>query len=143
MPAKIEKATKLKTGKITQKVLIPNASPEQVYRALLSSKIHGEFTGSPANVSARKGAKFTAWDCYITGKNISLVKGKEIEQEWRTTEFPDEFGDSILKIKLKVKGSGTELTMIQSKIPASQVSKYKEGWHESYWDPMIEYFRKK
>jgi len=141
LPAK--KIEKLKTGTIKQRVLIPNATPEQVYDSLLSSKIHGEFTGSPASVSARRGAKFTAWDGYISGKNVSLEKGSEIVQEWRTTEFPEEYDSSILKIKLRKKGDGTELTMLQTKVPASQIKQYESGWYESYWDPMVQYFQKK
>ena len=141
MPAK--KIEKLKTGTIKQRVLIPNATPEQVYDSLLSSKIHGEFTGSPASVSARRGAKFTAWDGYISGKNVSLEKGSEIVQEWRTTEFPEEYDSSILKIKLRKKDDGTELTMLQTKVPASQIKQYESGWYESYWDPMVQYFQKK
>jgi activator of HSP90 ATPase len=133
---------KLKFGVIRQKVLIPNSSPEKVYKAFLSSKEHAEFTGSPARINAKTGAKFTVWDGYVTGRNISLVKGKKIEQEWRTTEFPEGYPDSLLKISLKKKGDGTELTMIQSKVPASQVKRYDEGWYESYWNPLKAYFEK-
>ena len=133
---------KQKFGVIRQKVLIPNSSPDKIYKALLSSKEHSEFTGSPAKISAREGAKFTAWDGYITGKNLTLVKGEKIEQAWRTTEFPDDYPDSLLKISLNKNGEGTELTMVQSKVPASQVGQYTTGWHESYWDPLKAYFQK-
>ncbi len=71
------------------------------------------------------------------------MRGKKIEQEWRTTEFPEGYGSSILKITLKKKGDTTELSMSQSKVPASQVKSYEEGWHSSYWEPMKEYFREK
>ena len=131
---------KSKTGIIRQKVVIPKSTPEAVYKALISSKEHAEFTGSPADVNGRKGAKFTAWDGYISGKNISMTKGEKIEQEWSTTEFPEGYGPSILKISLKKKGDGTELTMVQYRVPASQVKKYESGWYESYWDPLVEYF---
>ena len=131
---------KLKTGVIRQKVVIPKSTPEAVYAAFISSKEHSKFTGSPAKVSGRKGAKFTAWDGYISGKNISLTRGEKIEQEWITSEFPEGYGPSILKILLKKKGDGTELTLVQSKVPASQVDKYKSGWFESYWNPLIAYF---
>jgi len=132
---------KLKFGIIRQKVLIPNSTPEKVYKAFLSSREHGKFTGSQAKISARRGAKFTTWDGYISGKNLSLEKGKKIEQEWRTTEFPEGYPDSILKISLKKKGDSTELSMIQSKVPASQVKRYDEGWHTSYWKPLEAYFK--
>jgi activator of HSP90 ATPase len=133
---------KLETGIIRQNVLIPNSTPEAVYKVLLSSKDHSKFTGSPAKISGRAGSKFTAWGGYISGKNIALTKGKKIEQEWATTEFPEGYGPSILKISLRKKGDGTELSMIHSKVPSSQVKRYDEGWHSSYWDPMKEYFEK-
>ncbi len=94
-------------------------------------------------MNGRKHAKFTACDGYISGKNISLTKGEKIEQEWITSEFPSSYGPSILKISLKKKGDGTELTMVQSKVPAPQLRKYESGWYESYWNPMIEYFEKR
>lgn len=135
-----KKPTRLKTGVIKQKVLISNSSPKSVYKALLSSKEHTLFTGSPAKISAAVGRKFSTWDGYISGRNVSLVKGKKIEQEWRTTEFPEGYGSSILRITLRKKGDGTEITMIHSKVPASQVDRYDKGWYSAYWDPMKQYF---
>lgn len=133
----------MKTGLIRQTVLIPDSTPEKVYSTLLSSKGHSDFTGSPAKVSARTNAKFSAWDGYISGKNIELQKGKKIVQEWQTTGWPDGYGPSIIKISLKKSGTGTELTMIQEKVPASQVEQYTTGWYKSYWDPLKEYFSEK
>jgi len=127
---------------IRQKVLIPNSTPEAVYKAFLSSEGHSEFTGSPAKITARVGSKFRAWHDYISGKNIALAKGKMIEHEWVTNEFPEGYGPSILKITLRKKEDGTELYMVQTRVPASQVKRYKEGWHSAYWDPMKAYFQK-
>jgi len=74
------------TRMIRHNVLIPLASPEEVYRAFVSSKEHTEFTGSEAKCSAKVGGRFTAWDKYISGKNLELVQGKKIVQEWKTSE---------------------------------------------------------
>jgi activator of HSP90 ATPase len=131
------------TGIIRHNVLIPLATPKAVYRAFLSSKEHTVFTGSKAKCSARVGGRFTAWDKYISGKNIQLVDGKEIVQEWKTSEWPQGYGPSVLKISLKKKGEGTQLTMVQSRVPASQIDQYDKGWYESYWDPLKQYFRAK
>jgi activator of HSP90 ATPase len=120
--------------------LIPRASPEEVYRAFLSSKVHTQFTGSEAKCSSRVRGRFTAWNKYISGKNVELVKGKKIVQEWKTSEWPEGYEPSILKISLKKKGTGTELSMIQSRVPASQVDEYDKGWYESYWEPLKQYF---
>ncbi len=129
------------TGTIRHNVLIPLSSPEEVYRAFLSSKEHAQFTGSEAKCSARVGGRFTAWDKYISGKNIKLVKDKMIIQEWKTSEWPEGYEPSILKISFKKRGEGTQLSMIQSRVPASQVDQYDKGWYESYWEPLRQYFR--
>jgi activator of HSP90 ATPase len=131
------------TGTIRHNVLIPLSSPEAVYRAFLSSKKHTEFTGSEAKCSARVGGRFTAWDKYISGKNIKLVKDKMIVQEWKTSEWPEGYEPSTLKISLKKVGKGTRVSMIQSRVPASQVEEYDKGWDESYWEPLKQYFRAK
>jgi activator of HSP90 ATPase len=125
-------------------VIIPDATHLEVFRALTSSKIHSKVTGSPARVNARVGGKFTAWDGYISGKNLKLVKGKKIVQEWRTTEWPSESTpSSILDISLKQTAKGTELRMVHSKIPSKELARnYDAGWYESYWNPMKRYFKK-
>ncbi len=133
-----------KSHTIRQVVIIPNATPLEVFRALTNTKLHSEITGSPAKVNARVGAKFTAWDGYISGKNVKLTKGKKIVQEWRTTEWEDESTpSSILDITLKPVKDGTELTMVHSNIPSAKLAKnFDEGWYESYWNPMKEHFKK-
>jgi len=132
----------LKFGTIEQTVFF-EAAPEDVYDALLDPKKHTEFTGSPAKTSAKKGATFTAWEGYITGKNLELVKGKKIVQEWRTTEFPESYPFSMLELTLTAKKGGTELKMVHSKVPAEQVSEYTSGWKSSYWVPLKSYLAKK
>ncbi len=133
----------LKTGTIRQKILIPSVKPEEVYDALVDPREHSEFTGSKATMNPRPGGKFTAWDSYISGKNLELVKGKKIVQEWKTSEWPEDYPSSILQFTLKSVPGGTEIMMVHSKVPASQVEQYREGWATSYWDPMKDYFEKK
>ena len=132
----------LRFGRIRQTQFIPDAKPEQVYRAFLNPKIHAAFTGSNSTGTGRVGRKFTAWDGYITGKTLQLKSGKKIVQAWRTTEFPDEYPDSKLELIFKTKKGGTEIVMTHTKVPASQTAEYREGWVSSYWDPLREYFRR-
>ena len=108
----------------------------------MNAKIHSAFTGSKATGVGRVGAKFTAWDGYITGKTLQLKSGKKIVQEWRTSEFPGEYPSSRLELNFKARKGGTEIVMIHSRVPASQTASYREGWVSSYWDPLREYFRK-
>jgi uncharacterized protein YndB with AHSA1/START domain len=128
-----------KFGTIEQTAFI-DAAPEEVYEAFLDPKKHAEFTGSPATTNAKVGAEFQAWDGYISGKNLELVKGKRIVQEWETTEWPEGYPRSRLELTFTAKKGGTELKMVHSKVPAEQVEEYTSGWPESYWEPLKGYF---
>lgn len=132
----------LKTGTIRQSVFV-NAPPEEVYEAFVNPRIHSEFTGSRATGAPRIGSRITAWDGYITGRNLKLQKGKVVVQEWRTTEFPKGYSSSSLKLTFKRKGKGTMLTMVHSKVPKSQVKEYTSGWSSWYWKPLKKYFDEK
>ncbi len=132
----------IETGTIKQKVVI-NATPEEIYNAFMDAKIHSKFTGSKATIVLKVGGKITAWDNYIFGKNLKLVKGKKIVQEWSTTEWPDGYPPSVLTITLKKARNGTELTMVHSKVPKAQMKGYADGWKGYYWKPLKEYFENK
>ena len=130
-----------KTTTIRQIIFIP-ATPDEVYDAFLDEKKHTEFTGAKASVDPRIGGEFTAWDGYILGKNLDLVRGIRIVQEWKTTEWPD-YPPSVVEFSLKQKGNGTEVTIIHSKVPLEQAESYRQGWIDFYWEPMKKYFKKK
>jgi activator of HSP90 ATPase len=116
------------------------AKPKDVYDAWLSSKGHALMTGSQAKVSARVGGTFTAWDGYITGKNLTLRPGKQIVQAWRTTEFAEGDEDSRIDITLEPVAGGTKIRLHHTAIPDGQ-SDYKSGWRECYFEPMKKYFK--
>jgi activator of HSP90 ATPase len=118
--------------------LLP-ATPDEVYHAWLSSEGHSEMTGSPAAVSAKVGGEFSAWDGYIHGKNLALRTGKRILQSWRTTEFSRDAPDSQIEITLEAVGDQTRLTLHHTGLPPDG-GQYEQGWVESYFDPMQEYF---
>ncbi len=130
----------MKTATLKQTIAFSGVTPKQVYDAFLSSKGHSEMTGGAARMSAKVGAPFTAWDGYITGKNLELLPDKKIVQAWRTSEFPAEAKDSILTIELSATKTGTKLQMTHSGIPNGQEKLYGPGWKENYWEPMKAYF---
>jgi activator of HSP90 ATPase len=133
---------KSKTTSITQKILIP-APPEEVYDALLDSKKHSEFTGSKATGRAEVGAKFTAWDGYISGRILELEKGKRIVQEWVTTEWPEDYPPSRLELTFNEINGKTELMMVHSDVPTDQKEALEQGWTDYYWKPIKNYFTKR
>ena len=69
---------------LKMKVVLP-VKAEKLYKAWLNSKEHSLFTGAEATASPKVNGKFTAWDGYISGKNVELKPGKKIVQTWRTS----------------------------------------------------------
>jgi uncharacterized protein YndB with AHSA1/START domain len=120
--------------------LIP-ARPRQVYDAWLDSRAHSRMTGGKARVSSRVGGTFTAWDGYITGTNLELTPGKRIVQAWRTSEFADSDPDSRITVTFKPVAGGTRVTLLHTRVPDNNTG-YRSGWHESYFEPMKDYFGK-
>ena len=131
----------MKATTIRQKVLIP-AEPDKVYEAFVDGKNHSAFTGSRATCDPKVGGKFTAWDGYISGKNLQLEKGKKIVQEWITTEWPKGYRPSKLELSFEKAENGTEILMIHSGVPAEQAAEIEQGWIDFYWQPLKEYFKK-
>ena len=114
-------------------------SVEKIYSAWLNGDEHTAMTGGTAKGEAKTGSKFSAWDGYISGKNLELIPNKKIVQVWRTTEFKESDDDSLVEITFKDTNGGCEITLTHSKIPEGQPD-YKQGWIEYYFEPMKEYF---
>lgn len=115
------------------------AAPAVVYAAWLDSAEHSKMTGSTARVSSGVGESFEAWDGYIHGTNIELEPASRILQQWRTSEFADSEGDSLLEVLFEPEGSGTRVTVRHSALPEHGMQ-YRQGWVDSYFVPMQRYF---
>jgi activator of HSP90 ATPase len=131
----------MKFKTIKQKAIV-SAAPSEVYDALMDAKKHSAITGSKATSDPRVGGKFTAWDGYISGKNLELEKGKKIVQEWITTEWPENYPPSRLELVFDKVREGTEIVMTHSQVPAEQADDIAQGWIDFYWEPMKGYFKK-
>jgi uncharacterized protein YndB with AHSA1/START domain len=123
----------------TLRTTIP-ASAQDIYDAWLDSVGHSEMTGAEASMSDEIDAEVSAWDGYITGRNIELVSGERIVQSWRTTDFTDDQEDSMITVMLEESDGETLLTLIHSHVPESHTGYQRGGWQERYFEPMIEYF---
>jgi len=135
------KKIELKTKTLRQRVTIP-ANPMEVYEAYMDAEKHAEFTGSGATSDPKVGGEFTAWDGYITGKNLELEPGKKIVQEWRSSDFPDGYASSRLELILKESKGFTELTMVHSGVPEEIANDIAQGWKDFYWEPLKKHFKK-
>jgi uncharacterized protein YndB with AHSA1/START domain len=123
----------------TLTAIIP-ASPREIYDTWLDSAGHSEMTGGDAAMSDEIGAKVSAWDGYISGRNLELVPGERIVQSWRTTQFTDDHDDSLITVTLEDTNGDTRLTLIHSNVPDEQTSYERSGWQTHYFEPMIAYF---
>jgi uncharacterized protein YndB with AHSA1/START domain len=124
----------------TLTALIP-ATPQAIYDAWLDSRGHTQMTGGEAEMSAEVGGSFTAWDGYISGKNLELVPHARIVQSWRTTQFTETDADSKITVTLTPAAGGTSLTLVHSNVPDGQTSYEEGGWQTHYFEPMEKYFR--
>src|SRR5580692_11368786 len=83
---KFRKANVMKTRDIKQRVTI-HATPSAVYEALMDQEKHSQFTGEPAEITAKRGAAFACYDGYIEGFNLDLEPGRLIVQAWRSEDW--------------------------------------------------------
>ncbi|MBC7775222.1 MAG: SRPBCC domain-containing protein [Phycisphaerae bacterium] len=116
-------------------------TPDVLYAAWLDSEVHAAMTeGGEAVIDAALGTYFSAWDGYISGKNLELEPERRIVQSWRTSDFQENDADSKVEILLTPVPKGTKLTLIHTEIPAGQPD-YEEGWEDFYFKPMHSYFK--
>lgn len=118
------------------------ATAKEIYTTWLSSEGHTNMTGGEATASDKIGGNFTAWDGYISGKNITLDSNYRIVQSWRSSQFEASEEDSIIEIILNETNGETEFILTHSKVPESG-EHYKKGWDEHYFQPMKLYFSNK
>jgi activator of HSP90 ATPase len=125
----------MKTKNIEHKVVF-NASPDEVYDALINEKKHAQFTGEPAKLRPKAGAAFTCYEGYITGITLELEPGKKIVQAWRSRDWPAGHYSIVTFALAKKSGNTTELHFTQIGVPADDYADKNKGWRTHYWEPL-------
>jgi len=115
-------------------------SPETIYEHWLNGSKHALMTGGEATCIPESGTAFSAWDGYITGKNLELVQSNKIVQSWRSADFEPGQLDSTIELTLLPTDTGCELTLKHTNIPDGQPD-YEQGWNDHYFEPMSNYFK--
>jgi activator of HSP90 ATPase len=116
-----------------------NASPQQLYEALLDAKQFTEFSGRPAEINREVGGAFSLFKGHIVGQNVELVSNQRIVQAWRVVTWP-EGAYSIARFELKPQGSGTRLVLDHIGFPEGLHDHLAQGWEENYWSLLKKYF---
>lgn len=125
---------------INQTVSI-NASPADVYAALMTSGIFGRATNGQAEIGPNEGDAFSLFEGKVTGRHIELVPGERIVQGWRIGMWP-EGAYSIVTFSLSDENGGTTLSLVHSGYPSDMEEHLVPGWHKMYWDPLAAHFAK-
>ncbi|MHA2252936.1 MAG: SRPBCC domain-containing protein [Candidatus Kariarchaeaceae archaeon] len=124
-----------------EKSLLVNATPEEVYSTLITSKNHSELTGGPAEIDPTEGGKFSTFGGSIYGYHTKLVENEIIEQNWRVKDFPENFYTKV-SFKIEKTSLGTKITFSHKDIPDPAAEMIEQGWNKNYWDNMATYFQK-
>lgn len=122
-------------SKPIQQTVTFKASPHEVYEALMDSAKHSTFSGGVAEISREVGGEFSAYDGYITGKNIKLLPDREIVQSWRAVDWPEDHLSTITFALLPIP-DGTRLNFTHVDVPEGTEAEFEQGWIDNYWTPM-------
>jgi activator of HSP90 ATPase len=116
--------------------LIP-ATPDEIYMALTNPITLELWTGETAVMSTEPGSEFSLWESSIVGKNIEFEDGKKIVQQWYFDGQPE---DSIVTIKLHPDKQGTSVELRHTNIPDADFNDIAEGWNDSYFGNLADFF---
>lgn len=119
-----------------QYYIIPEI-PEIVYKALTNVLVLKLWTGFDAEMKEEVGAEFSLYDENICGKNLKFEADKLIQQEWY---FGEREEASIVTIKLHPHKKGTSAELIHTNIPEEDFEVMVEGWDETYFADLIDFY---
>lgn len=120
---------------IVQKLVFKNTKPGVLYNLYMDARKHSMIAGSPAKISSKLGSSYSVHGGYITGKTLHLVRGKQIVQTWRGSNWTKDDVDSTFIINLEPKGKDVVLHAIHANVPDKHAGHLAKGWHDHYWNP--------
>src|SRR5258706_11419244 len=115
------------------------ATPARLYRMYLSPKLHGAFTGSPVQIAARAGARFSAFGGALSGTILQVIPSKLIVQSWRSTHFGRRDIDSTLVLRFLPHGKGARIELTHVNVAERDFGGVTEGWSKYYFIPWRAY----
>jgi uncharacterized protein YndB with AHSA1/START domain len=120
-----------------KKYFIIPAPPEDVYKALTHPATLQLWTGEKAEMSTEAGSEFSLWDGSIVGKNLEFIEDKKIVQQWYFGDQPEE---SIVTLVLHPHKHGTSVEVRHTNIPDRDYNDIVEGWNDSYFASLLEFY---
>jgi len=115
------------------------ANRDEVFNALTNPLALELWTGYPAVMDPTPGTEFSLWEGDISGKNLEIVPGEKIVQEWF---FDDPEHDSIVTIELEDEKNTTRIKLSHINIPDDAFSNIESGWKEYFFGALKKYLEK-
>jgi len=112
------------------------SSPESVWRALTDPEEIDAWGGGPVEMDAVIGFSFSLWGGDIHGRNLEVVSGKKLVQEWYNGDWRE---PSTVTFLLSLEESGTRLELTHEDIPEEEVDDIDSGWDDFYIGPLKDY----
>ncbi|MEX0983143.1 MAG: SRPBCC domain-containing protein [Bacteroidales bacterium] len=113
------------------------ATPPEVYAALTNPFSIELWTGEKAVMSTNAGDEFSLYNGDITGRNLQFEPDTKIIQEWY---FGDQKEPSVVTITLSPDKYLTNIELLHTNIPDEAFEEINEGWDDSYFTPLKEFF---
>lgn len=127
----------MKTIKQTYHIKAP---VEEVWKALIDSKLIDKWGGGPAKMSDKVGFEFSLWDGEIYGKNIEVLENKKLIQEWIEGKWDK---SSIVTFELTERKDGTEINLTHTDYPQDEHDDLSDGWDDFYLGPLKDFLEDK
>jgi uncharacterized protein YndB with AHSA1/START domain len=113
-----------------------NANRDEIFNALTNSLSIELWTGYPAEMEPLPGKEFSLWEGDITGKNLEIIPGNKIVQEWY---FNDPDNISIVTIELVDEKNGTRINLLHTNVPEDAFKNLVYGWKEYFFGALKKY----
>lgn len=117
-----------------------NATPEEVFEALVNPDIIQNWSEDEAKMSADVGASFSLWGGQMFGTNLEVVKNKKLVQEWCYDQWEQ---PSKVTFSLKAKGKKTIVELLHEEVPEKSLNSISEGWDTYYLGAIQRMFEEK
>ena len=116
-------------------------SREKISDAWLESAGHSKMTGGKrASINAEPGAEFTAWNGFITSRNVMLERPRRIVQTWRTTRFIETDAELADQVSLEPAAGGTASPSSTAMCRTTRPATATAAGSAAISEPMKKYF---
>ena len=96
-----------------------NATPEEVFNALINPDLIQTWSGDEAKMNAKVGGTFSLWGGQMFGINLEIVKNKRLVQQWSYSNWKE---PSKVTFTIKVVEKKTIINLLHEDVPEKSVN---------------------